>query len=83
MKNIKYAKSLGEDFTGSIKVGMAFAKMENPGYEPIEIRLHPLDRYLSKYPYGWPPVVLDDATPRHMTVIILGKKGEARQPPLL
>lgn len=78
-------KPLGEDFTGSVSLGMVFALAAHPGYKVVAIRLHPLDQYLdeAKWPYGWPPLVVDEKTPRHVAVYDLVHPDKPEQLTLL
>lgn len=77
------AKPLGEDLVGSIQIGLSWAKRDNYGYEPVAIRLHPLDCALSKWPYSWPPVVQDAGVARHVAYIDMCRKGHGDQLQLL
>ena len=74
-------KKIGEDFKGSVELGMVFALAAHPGWKVKVIRLHPLDQTLSeeKWPYGWPPLVVDDKTPRHFAVFDLVHKDKPEQ----
>lgn len=80
---VVFAWKVGEDLIGSLRTGMAWAKIEYPGREPVTIRLHPLDCALSKWPYGWPPVVTDEVCERHVALIDLVKPGDAVQMTLI
>ena len=81
------SKTLGEDFYGSVKVGLAFAKDEARvrRMEVKAIRLHPLDQTVSveKWPYGWPPLVVDEKTPRRTALFELTDPDRVEQLTLL
>lgn len=80
-------KKLGEDFYGSVRIGLAFAKEEARvrRMEVTAIRLHPLDQTVSaeKWPYGWPPLEVDEKTPRRVALFELVDTDEAVQLTLL
>jgi len=79
------SKTLGEDFVGSVRIGLAWCRDSYRWMKPVAIRLHPLDQYLeaTKWPYGWPPLVVDEKTPRQTAVIELADPDRAEQLTLL
>ena len=79
------SKTLGEDFHGSVQFGLAWCKGTYGWMKPVAIHLHPLDQFYSaeKWPYGWPPLVVDEKTPRHTAVIELADPEKAEQLALL
>lgn len=78
------SKPLGEDFNGSVKFGLAWCRENYRWLTPVAIRLHPLDQYLdaSKWPTYWPPLVVDEKTPRQTAVIELADTRQPLQPRL-
>jgi len=70
-----------------VKFGLLVAKEEARvlRMEVKAIRLHPLDQTLSaeKWPYGWPPLVVDEKTPRRTALFELTDPDRVEQLALL